>query len=201
MYCNFPRCRHPKNCCNYPEIWTMWPYHRVVSPKKWRRNGKQCRPWSKSTALLGAIWSLGLHCLLRPIRSLRYSTLSFALIPIVIIFEPPRDKTNKMTLRPAKTQISLGIRPVWSESLLSAWRKLGSLATNWSHSEDSDQTGQMPRLIRVFAGHTLIVFVLSWDGSFGVVGDVVCLTCCFVCLCFVSKMFCTHRLSAQIKTV
>ena len=26
--------------------------------------------------------------------------------------EPPRDKTNKMTVRPAKTQISLDIRPV-----------------------------------------------------------------------------------------
>ena len=30
---------------------------------------------------------------------------------------------------PAKTQISLGIHPVWSKSSLSAWRKLGSLAT------------------------------------------------------------------------
>ena len=29
-------------------------------------------------------------------------------------FEPHHDKTNKMTVRPAKTQISLGIRPVWS---------------------------------------------------------------------------------------
>ena len=28
------------------------------------------------------------------------------------------------------------IRPVWSESSLSAWRKLGSLATHWSHCED-----------------------------------------------------------------
>ena len=28
--------------------------------------------------------------------------------------EPPHDKTNKMTVHPAKTQISLGIRPVWS---------------------------------------------------------------------------------------
>ena len=27
-------------------------------------------------------------------------------------FEPPHDKTNKMTVRPAKTQISLSIRPV-----------------------------------------------------------------------------------------
>ena len=31
-----------------------------------------------------------------------------------LIYEPPYDKTNKMTVRPAKTQISLGIRPVWS---------------------------------------------------------------------------------------
>ena len=59
-------------------------------------------------------------------------------------FEPWHDKTNKMAVRPAKTQISLGIRPVWSESPLSAWRKLGSLASHWAHSEDSDQTGRMP---------------------------------------------------------
>ena len=39
-------------------------------------------------------------------------------------------------VRPAKTQISLGIHPVWSASSLSAWRKLGSLATHWAHSED-----------------------------------------------------------------
>ena len=56
--------------------------------------------------------------------------------------------------------------PVWSESSLSAWRKLGSLATYWAHSEDSDQTGQMPRLIRVFAGHTVILLVSSWGGSY-----------------------------------
>ena len=39
--------------------------------------------------------------------------------------EPPHVKTDKMTERLAKTQISLGIRPVWSESSLSAWRNLG----------------------------------------------------------------------------
>ena len=48
----------------------------------------------------------------------------------------------------------LGIRPVWSESSLSAWRKHGSLATHWVHREDSDQTGRMPRLIWVFTGRT-----------------------------------------------
>ena len=35
---------------------------------------------------------LGLHCMLRPVSRK---------------FEPPHDKTNKMTVRPAKTQISL----------------------------------------------------------------------------------------------
>ena len=59
----------------------------------------------------------------------------------LFIYEPRHDKTNKMSVRPAKTQISLSIRPVWSESSLSAWRKLGSLATHWAHSKDSDQTG------------------------------------------------------------
>ena len=60
-------------------------------------------------------------------------------------------KPTKWPVRPAKTQISLGIRPVWSKSSMSTWKKLGSLATHWAHSENSDQTGRMPRLIWVFA--------------------------------------------------
>ena len=39
-------------------------------------------------------------------------------------------KPTKWHVLPANTQISLGIRPVWSESSLSAWRKLVSLATH-----------------------------------------------------------------------
>ena len=73
---------------------------------------------------------------------------------------------NQWHVRPAKTQISLGIHPVWSESSLSAWRKVGSLATHWAHSKDTDQNGWMPRLIWVFAGRTVILLVLSWSGSF-----------------------------------
>ena len=45
-------------------------------------------------------------------------------------------KPTKWPVRPAKTQISLGICPVWSESSLSTWRKHGSLATHclrWAH--------------------------------------------------------------------
>ena len=63
-------------------------------------------------------------------------------------------KLTKWHGRPAKNRISLGIHPVWSESLLSAWWKLGPLATHWAHSKDSDQTGWMSRVIRVFAGRT-----------------------------------------------
>ena len=63
-------------------------------------------------------------------------------------------KPTKWPMHPAKTQIGLGIHPIWSESSLSAWRNIGSLATHWVHSDDSDQTGCMPRLIWVFAGST-----------------------------------------------
>ena len=65
-----------------------------------------------------------------------------------------RTKPTKLHVRPAKTQISLGIRPVWLESSLSAWRNLGSLATHWAHNEDSDLSlGGCPGW-SVFAGRT-----------------------------------------------
>ena len=73
-------------------------------------------------------------------------------------------QNQQICVCPATTQISLGIRPVWSESSLSAWRNLGSLATHWAHGKDSDQTGRMPRLIWVFAGRTAILLVLSCRG-------------------------------------
>ena len=79
--------------------------------------------------------------------------------------EPRHDKTNKMSVRPAKTQISLGIHPVWSESSLCAqWVAKGPRYLH-ADSEDSDQTGRMPRLIWVFAGRTLTLLVLSCRGS------------------------------------
>ena len=83
------------------------------------------------------------------------------------IFELPHDKTNKITCaRLAKNQISLGIRPVWSESSLSAWRNIGPLSTRLL-------TAQW-RLIRLGGctnwsesslGAHVILLVLSCDGS------------------------------------
>ena len=70
-----------------------------------------------------------------------------------------------MNVRPAKTQISLGIRPVWSESLLCTQWVAKDPSFLHADSEDSDQTGPMPRLVWVFAGRTLILLVLSCRGS------------------------------------
>ena len=53
--------------------------------------------------------------------------ISMIMLFVFLVNEPPRDKNNKMTVRPAKTQISL------------------------ASSEDSDQPGHLPSLIRVFA--------------------------------------------------
>ena len=73
-------------------------------------------------------------------------------------------KPIKWPVHPAKTQISLGICPVWSESSLSAWKHLGSLPILRAHSKDSDQTRWMSRLICVFAGCTcpFVGFVMLW---------------------------------------
>ena len=57
-------------------------------------------------------------------------------------------------MRPAKTQISLGIHPDWPESSLSALWVAKDRSFLHADSEDSDQTGRMPRLNWVFAGCT-----------------------------------------------
>ena len=79
--------------------------------------------------------------------------------------EPRHDKTNKMSVRQAKTQISLAIRPVWSDS---------SLCTHWvakyqtllhADSEYSDQTGQMPSWSESSLGAYAVLLVLTCRGS------------------------------------
>ena len=79
-------------------------------------------------------------------------------------------KPIKWHVPPVTTQISLSIRPMWSESAPSAWIYLGPLAIHRAHSEDSDQTGHWadpPTLIGDFAGcldH--FCFVLSCCGIY-----------------------------------
>ena len=84
---------------------------------------------------------------------------------IIYQIEPRHKKTNKKWVCAQRK-----LRSAWpfsqsDQSSLSAWRNLGPLATHWVHSEDSDQTGRMPRLIWVFAGCTITLLVLSCRGS------------------------------------
>ena len=63
------------------------------------------------------------------------------------------------------------LRSAWA----SAQSDQSSLCAQWvaqdpvflhANSEDSDQTGLMPRLIWVFPGRTVILLILSWGGSY-----------------------------------
>ena len=53
--------------------------------------------------------------------------------------EPPHEKSSKICMCPAKTQISLGIRPVWSESSLCAEWVAEDPSFLHADSEDTDQ--------------------------------------------------------------
>ena len=70
-----------------------------------------------------------------------------------------------MTKPTAKTQISLDISPILLESSLSAWRKVGSLATHWAHSEDWSDWADEAELSLCWAH--VILLVLLCGGSNG----------------------------------
>ena len=115
--------------------------------------------------------------------------LTFSLHPLVKLFfhqklrkpflqmrtrnDPRYDKTNKMSVRPAKTQVSLGIHPV-SESSLSAWRNLGPSATHWAQAKTLIRLGGCPGWSESSLGaHSfcwfchvvaqIIIFALKWE--------------------------------------
>ena len=71
------------------------------------------------------------------------------------LYEPRHEKTNKMSVRPAKTKISLGIRPFWSES---------SLCAQWVAKDPSflhaDSEGWSESLS--WAHTHFVGFVISW---------------------------------------
>ena len=86
-------------------------------------------------------------------------------------FEPPHGKTNNVVVRPAKTRISLGIRPVWSSLRCPHEEGLGPQLPIECTAK-TDQTGRMPRLIWVFTGRTghfvgfvvqRLIYVIQWD--------------------------------------
>ena len=79
---------------------------------------------------------------------------SFFFFPCLRFISCNERKSTFRHVCPMKTQISLCIRAVKSESSLSAWRNIAALSIQNAHSEDSDQTAQKCRLIWIFAGCT-----------------------------------------------
>ena len=63
-----------KICCNHSKIWTMWLYHRVMSPNNADRMANSVDP--DQTAPLGAVWSASAlfaqTCLSENLGLLRY---------------------------------------------------------------------------------------------------------------------------------
>ena len=72
-------------------------------------------------------------------------------------------KQTKWLCAQQRLKIRLG---AWSESSLCAQWVAKDPSFLHVDSKDSDQTGLMPRLIWGFAGHTLILMVLSYRGSY-----------------------------------
>ena len=82
-----------------------------------------------------------------------------------LLFEPPHDKTNKVACAPIKDSDQPGhptsLIRVFTVHIEKHW----VLSYPLSASEDSDQTGQMPRLTRVFDGRTLIFCWLCHESA------------------------------------
>ena len=78
-------------------------------------------------------------------------------------------KPTKWPVRPAKTHISLGIGPVWSEPSLSAWRNIGSLSTQmsaqrslWSNWADVQAESSLGAQITLFVLSCSFVHYIYW---------------------------------------
>ena len=73
----------------------------------------------------------------------------FYFLWILILFDPRHDKTNNVAVRPAKTQIRLSIRPVWSESSLGAHVSMFGLSRGGSFVKGRHQTVQKEPLFEI----------------------------------------------------
>ena len=123
----------------------------------------------KLTVIFAHIFLLALFCCVR-LQMIWWFSFLFRLYFSYIRTNESHDKTNKMSVCPAKAQISLGICPVWSESSLCAQWVAKDPRFLHAESEDSNQTGR----IWVFAGHTFTLLALSCRGSNDDCGATVC---------------------------
>ena len=130
---------------------------------------QRCRSACALRCLIIAFVVRSLHSIVPELAKSKISRLaslcSYADRFMSYLVQTPEDRfsrdvahMSRLMTKPTKWHV----RP----AMASAWGKLWSLAINWAHSEDSDQTGRMPRLIWVFAGRIVTLLVLSWGGSY-----------------------------------
>ena len=171
-------------------VGTTWQLHRTHSNfvgTTWQNQQNECAPSEDQISLgICPVWSESSQCTQWIAEDPRFPhadsedsdqtgwmpRLIWVFAGHTAILLAQHDKTNKMSVRPAKTRISLGVCPVWSESLQCAQWVAKDPRFPHADGEDSDQTGWMPRLIYsdqtgwmprliwVFAGCTAILLVL-----------------------------------------
>ena len=137
----------PEKCVTLPSIfnWLWWGLHHMSAKGRNFPFSCLCKIYIIAINGILAFCSYVIMDSQTPIFGWYYSSKTYIHAIWINFF-------NKL-LR--KTQISMSIRPVWSESLLCAqWVAKGSVLLQ-ADSEDSDQTGRMRRLIWVFAGRTV----------------------------------------------
>ena len=99
------------------------------------------------------LWFHGLCCLIWVVTA-RITALGPSVWRSIEVWAGGNAFPSKLHVRPEKTQTSLCGSTGWSESLLSAWRYFGSVATNRVSRKYFYQTAQRSRLTWVFAGLT-----------------------------------------------
>ena len=111
------------------------------------------------------------------------------------IYELWHNKTNNVAVRPPKTQISLGICPVWSESSLCAQWVAKDPRFLHGDSEDSNQTGFCHEAAHVFVG-----FAESGSFSRKLTGQFMCFWTIYFCGQLPSAgILLSHRMTKPIK--
>ena len=98
---------------------------------------------------------------------LRLRQIQEVLVPILIEFSHlflishSTTKPTKWTVHPAKTQFSLSIHPVWSVFAVYSVGSWEPKVSSCGKTKYSDQTGQMPKLVWIFAERTSHLMILS----------------------------------------
>ena len=139
----------------FPGIWLQYVYQLTYSSFGKKKKNTLNFHWSIFLGNLNEIFRLDIHVHVI-ISSMQYSKH-------IRKYQTVEDLSSKWDCTWQNQQNDLCAQrrftSAWAftqsdQSSLSTWRNLGSLGALWAHSEDSDQTRQMPRLIWVYIGCT-----------------------------------------------